>query len=271
MGLHANIARALTPKRQHSHRHIHQSRNQDFVASSDTQLNKVKQSAMDITHLSILVCMVFSRIQCLVRAGTHVVAWTDQFAQLLFDRPRWTQWSAGLICLLFLGWSFWSMRAATPALPSVVDASATSISAPTRKSSFAEQASTDRATPLHIIFAYNAASIAAGQMGDSTLLHPFLTATGPARDAADAEFDRRSRRLERHDPELVRWGLLTSDIGATTARIETQEVWHDTTLIGGRVISADRNMITRHTYHLVRQDTAQPWLIEHIETASVVR
>jgi hypothetical protein len=205
-----------------------------------------------------------AQLQSLIR---RVGDWGDRLIVRLFVRPWLLQVVALVLALLYLAWSF---------------VGATAVRSTTRPPMEQERplpvlpgadmaASAPAVEPLQVVAAYNAASIAAGRTGDVTVLYPFLTPTGAAKQAVQAEFERRSQRLEMHAPELVRWGLVRSDVSETQAMVETQEVWNDQTLIGGVVTGAERNMIFRHTYHLLRQDPTQPWLIERVDTMPVVR
>jgi hypothetical protein len=130
--------------------------------------------------------------------------------------------------------------------------------------------STDDQAVVNVVAAYNQASITAAVLNRADAMAPYLAPNGRAWADVQAEYQRRARRGETHDPALTRWGILRMAVNADTAMVETQEQWDDLTSVGGQVVSSQRGILTHNSYDLRRSPSVGSWLITTITTTSVM-
>ena len=125
-------------------------------------------------------------------------------------RPLQRQIAMVILVGLVLGWSVWSLISPAPLISSQVyqEAPLTPIEATT----VPDTSVSDADAVLVTVAGYNQASIAAGQSIRADVLQPFLAEDGRTWPQVQTEFVRRVRRGETTDAELVRWGVVDSQI-----------------------------------------------------------
>jgi hypothetical protein len=140
---------------------------------------------------------------------------------------------------------------------------------PSRGASAAAGGSDEEAV-LGVVTAYNQASITAAVLNTAEPMAPYLAPEDSAWASVQAEYQRRARRGETHDPALTRWGVLRIAVNGDTATVETQEQWDDITSVGGVLIASKRGILTRNTYDLRRSSGAEGWRITTVASTVVV-
>jgi hypothetical protein len=131
-------------------------------------------------------------------------------------------------------------------------------------------ANTEEQSVIHVVSAYNQASITGAVLNRADAMTPYVAPDGRAWADVQNEYQRRASKGETHNPMLTRWGVLRVTIDAEIAIVETQEQWDDLTIVGGQVISSQRSILTRNSYTLQRSATTRNWLITDITTTSVI-
>lgn len=127
----------------------------------------------------------------------------------------------------------------------------------------------DDATVLAIVAAYNQTSITAAVLNSTEPMTPLLVPDGSAWAEVQAEYRRRVARGETHEPTLTRWGVLAVSVLDDTATVETQEQWDDITSVGAMVIASRRGILTRNVYTLQRSPAAG-WQIAAVTSTTLI-
>lgn len=187
----------------------------------------------------------------------------------LSANPRRRQGAIASLVVVMLGWSAWSLFSAplsassyaTPPEAMVIQSDATAVPA---------SSVSDADAVLVTVAGYNQASIAAGQSIRADIVQPFLAEDGRTWQEVRTEFTRRVRRGETTDAELVRWGVVDSQITGNTAVLTTKEVWNVITTVGGAVISSRSGTMIEATYTLRRASNGTNWLITDVTTIVLI-
>jgi hypothetical protein len=135
---------------------------------------------------------------------------------------------------------------------------------------YAPAAAPPDSSPLGVIAAYTAASITAAQTGTVARLDPNLVPGTAVQARIRAESQRRAAISETHRPELVRWGVVRSEISATAAVLDLQEQWTDTRMRPGQPDVRRAGILQRVRYQLTRPAVTAPWQIVAIEVQVMV-
>lgn len=189
----------------------------------------------------------------------------------LFAHPLRFRIVVGVSVSLLLGWSVWSFVAPTAQTPPAVPAGvAQSVPVLPAGATPTVAVSSDEDALILTVAAYNQASIAAGQTLRVDLLQPYLAQDGQVWQQVQTEFARRVRRGETTEAELVRWGVVTSQITSATATLTTKEVWDVTTSVGGTIVSSRRGTMTETVYTLRRGTVPGSWLITNATTTVLI-
>jgi len=197
----------------------------------------------------------------------------DRMLGWLLDRPRAVQFAGILIGIVLVALALrpliWPVD--RPTTPAASSSGAAPVSAPVTVPLAQSAANSSEDEVVHVVAAYNQASIAAAALGRPDPMAPYLAPDGSSTWAEiQAEYQRRARRGESHEPALTRWGVLRIAVHADSATVETQEQWDDVTSIGGQVIGSRRGILTRNTYTLRRAVAPPRWLITDVATTAII-
>lgn len=125
-------------------------------------------------------------------------------------------------------------------------------------------------SPLGVIAAYTAASITAAQTGSGARLDPYFVPGTAVQARIRAEYQRRATVGETHQPTLIRWGVVRSEIGATAAVLDLQEQWTDTRMRPGQPDVRRDGILQRVRYQLTRPTATAPWQIAAVDVAVIL-
>ena len=195
----------------------------------------------------------------------------DRMLGWLLDRPRAVQFAGILIGIVLVALALrpliWPVD--RPTTPAASSSGAAPVSAPVTVPLAQSAANSSEDEVVHVVAAYNQASIAAAVLGRSDPMAPYLAPDGKTWTEVQTEYQRRAMRGETHDPALTRWGVLHMVADGDTATIETQEQWDDMISVGGQVVSSQRGILTRNSYTLRRSPSLNRWLITDVATTTL--